>query len=129
MGDSAMARVAMKDVRDFLIVLLLGAAALIVSDRIWFHGQYFERAQQNLESISARSGVAETKSWNVQRKNRGRRWTMRRFFGLVLLFVFFLAIDQAMFEGRYRDELWQSAKYQGQAFRLQTERWLKSFGL
>jgi hypothetical protein len=46
MGDSAMARVAMKDVRDFLIVLLLGAAILIVSDRIWFHGQYFERAQQ-----------------------------------------------------------------------------------
>jgi hypothetical protein len=36
----------MKDVRDFLIVLLLGAAVLIVSDRIWFHGQYFERAQQ-----------------------------------------------------------------------------------
>jgi hypothetical protein len=54
---------------------------------------------------------------------------MRRVFGLVLLFVFFLAIDQAMFEGRYRDELWQSAKYQGQAFSLQTERWLKSFGL
>ena len=27
---------AMKDVSDFLIVVVLGAAALIVADRIWF---------------------------------------------------------------------------------------------
>lgn len=54
---------------------------------------------------------------------------MRTFFGLCLMFMLFLGIDQVLFAGRYRDELWQNAKYQGQSFRLQTERWLKSFGL
>jgi hypothetical protein len=29
-----------------------------------------------------------------------------------------------MFDGRYRDELWQSLKYQGYAVRTQTSHWL-----
>ena len=37
----------MRELRDFLIVLLLGLACLIVADRIWFGGQFFERAKQS----------------------------------------------------------------------------------
>jgi hypothetical protein len=36
----------MKELRDFLIVILLGFAILIAVDQIWFGGRYLDLAKQ-----------------------------------------------------------------------------------
>jgi len=54
---------------------------------------------------------------------------MRSFLTLLLLVGMLAGIDAVAFGGRYREAVWQSAKYQSDQFNQEIHDWLSTMGL